>query len=140
MPPIHEMENVHCGYGRIKIVFGVSLRLEEKEIAVVAGPNGSGKSTLIKAVVHLVDITEGRVRFEGKDITDASPEEICSGGIGYVPQRNNIFRALSIEENLEMGALSMKAAERREAIQATYRIFPILEDRRAERAVTLSGG
>ena len=140
MPPILELDNLHCGYGKIKIVFGVSLSLQEKEIAVVAGPNGSGKSTLVKAVVHLVDITEGRVRFEGKDITDDSPEEICSGGIGYVPQRNNIFRALSIEENLEMGSLAMKAAERRDAIQGMYRLFPLLEERRAERADTLSGG
>ena len=140
MAPILDLENVHCGYGKIKIVFGVSLRLEEKEIAVVAGPNGSGKSTLVKAVVHLVDITEGRIRFEGNDITEASPETICAGGIGYVPQRHNIFRALSIEENLEMGALAMRAAERRGALQTMYRLFPILEERKAERADTLSGG
>ena len=140
MPPILELEDIHCGYGKIKIVFGVPLSLQAKEIAVVAGPNGSGKSTLVTAVVHLVDITEGRVRFEGNDITEESPEAICSGGIGYVPQRNNIFRALSIEENLEMGSLAMKAAERREAIQGMYRLFPLLEERRAERADTLSGG
>ncbi len=140
MPALLELENVHCGYGKIKIVFGVSLALQEKEIAVIAGPNGSGKSTLVKAVVKLVDVTEGRIRFAGNDITDESPEDICSAGIGYVPQRNNIFRSLSIEENLEMGSLAMKAAERREAIQGMYRLFPLLQERRAERADTLSGG
>ncbi len=140
MPPLLELENVHCGYGKIKIVFGVSMVLQEKEIAVIAGPNGSGKSTLVKAVVKLVDVTEGRIRFAGNDITDESPEDICTAGIGYVPQRNNIFRSLSIEENLEMGSLAMKAAERREAIEGMFRLFPLLRERRAERADTLSGG
>ncbi len=140
MVPVLELQDIHCGYGKIKIVFGVSMALQEKEIAVIAGPNGSGKSTLVKAIVHLVDITEGRVLFEGKDITEESAEEICSGGIGFVPQTNNIFRVLSIEENLEMGALSMKASERREAIQNVYHLFPLLQERKGERADTLSGG
>jgi branched-chain amino acid transport system ATP-binding protein len=140
MPPVLEMENVHCGYGKIKIVFGVSLTLQEKEIAVVAGPNGSGKSTLVKAVVNLVDITEGHVRFEGNDITAGSAEEICSSGIGYVPQTHNIFRSLSVEENLEMGSLAMRAAERREAVEGMFLMFPVLRERRGERGDTLSGG
>lgn len=140
MVSVLELENIHCGYGKIKIVFGVSLSLQEREIAVIAGPNGSGKSTLVKSVVHLVDIFEGRISFEGNDITHKSAEEVCSSGVGYVPQTNNIFRTLSIEENLEMGSLSMKAAERLVAIQGMYELFPVLQTRRDERADTLSGG
>jgi len=140
MVPVLQLEGVHCGYGKIRIVFGVSLTLQEKEIAVIAGPNGSGKSTLVKSVVHLADIFEGRVLFEGNDITHKAAEEVCSGGVGFVPQTNNIFRTLSIEENLEMGSLSMHAAERLEAIQGMYELFPVLQTRRYERANTLSGG
>jgi branched-chain amino acid transport system ATP-binding protein len=140
MVPVLQLEDIHCGYGKIKIVFGVSLTLQDREIAVIAGPNGSGKSTLVKSVVHLVDISAGQILFEGNDITHKSAEEVCSGGVGYVPQTNNIFRTLSIEENLEMGSLSKKAAERLEAIRGMYQLFPVLETRRRERADTLSGG
>lgn len=127
------------GYGGMDILNGVSLTVNRGEIVVVVGPNGAGKSTAMKAVLGLVNLRKGRVRLAGRDITALSPQARVAQGMAFVPQTQNIFTSMSVEENLEMGAYL-----RRDDIQATrdqvYALFPILAEKRKQAAGQLSGG
>ncbi|HEY8341229.1 MAG TPA: ABC transporter ATP-binding protein [Egibacteraceae bacterium] len=139
-PPLLEADNLVAGYlPGVNILNGCNLTLAEGELVGIIGPNGAGKSTLIKAMFGLVEIRGGAVRLRGEDITSLSAHELVSRGVGYVPQTNNVFPSLTIEENLEMGLfLRPKAwAERFEFVTS---LFPLLADRRKQKAGSLSGG
>jgi branched-chain amino acid transport system ATP-binding protein len=133
-------ENIIAGYvPEVNILNGCNLTLAEGELVGVIGPNGAGKSTLIKALFGLVDVREGRVTLRGEDITNLAAHTLVSKGVGYVPQVANIFPRLTVEENLEMG-LYLQPKQWDERFQFVTDLFPLLGDRRKQRAGSLSGG
>ncbi|TCP40971.1 ABC transporter ATP-binding protein [Rhodovulum marinum] len=128
------------GYGRgADILHGCTVSVDRGEIAVIVGPNGAGKSTAMKAVFGMLNIHSGSVRLDGEDITALTPQARVAKGMAFVPQTNNIFTSMSVEENLEMGAFL-----RRDDISGTmdevYHLFPILKEKRRQAAGELSGG
>lgn len=129
------------GYGKTgpDILTNCTISVDRGEIAVIVGPNGAGKSTAMKALFGMLDVRAGAVRLDGEDITDLSPQNRVVKGMGFVPQTQNIFTSMTVEENLEMGAFI-----RRDDISATmeqvYELFPILKDKRDQAAGELSGG
>lgn len=130
-----------AGYGKLAILNDVSFALKQREIVALIGPNGSGKSTLIKSVCGLTTIFGGNIFYEGKEITGTRPDRMAHIGIGYVPQVSNVFSALTVEENLEMGAVSRKNSDEvKEDMRSVFSLFSVLEDRRRQKARTLSGG
>jgi len=139
MTAVLQAEGVVAGYGEVEILHGVSLVLNEGEIVSVIGPNGAGKSTLLKAVFGLLSVRSGRVQLLERDVTNLSPDRIVQSGMSYVPQVDNVFPSLTINENLEMGAF-VRRDGLRERLERVYGLFPDLTDRRGERAGTLSGG
>ncbi len=139
MTPVLQAEGVVAGYGEVEILHGVSLVLNEAEIVAVIGPNGAGKSTLLKAVFGLLSVRSGRVQLLGREVTNLSPDRIVQTGMSYVPQVDNVFPSLTINENLEMGAF-VRRDGLRERLERVYGLFPDIADRRGERAGRLSGG
>ena len=137
--PILEVQSVEGGYGHAKILNGVSLKLGLGQIVSVVGPNGAGKSTLMKAIFGLIRVTSGRVFLEGKDITSIQPESLVKLGMAYVPQINNVFPSLTVQENLEMGAY-IRRDNYRTRIDEMFTLFPDLRDSRQRPAGQLSGG
>ncbi len=134
-----QVDDLIAGYvPEVDILNGVNLAVREGEIVTVIGPNGAGKSTLIKSVVGLLPPRQGRVSLRGEELTGLRPHMITRRGMGYVPQLDNIFQSLSVEENLEMGAL--ERGRTRERIDTVYEIFPRLGERRGQTAGTMSGG
>jgi neutral amino acid transport system ATP-binding protein len=132
-------EGLVAGYiPEVDILNGVDLTVNEGEIATVIGPNGAGKSTLIKSMFGLLPPREGRVVLREEDLTGLRPHLITRRGMSYVPQLDNVFLSLTVEENLEMGALDQRTADDR--IEAMYEIFPRLGERRTQAAGTMSGG
>ncbi|MDG5777776.1 ABC transporter ATP-binding protein [Haloarculaceae archaeon H-GB2-1] len=134
-----EARDVVSGYGDAQILHGVDIDVEQEEIVTIIGPNGAGKSTMMKAVYGLIDCWEGTVIFDGDDITPLRADEVTEQGMCYVPQRENVFPTLTVEENLEMGAYiegSVSDAD----LQEVWDRFPILEERRTQKAGTMSGG
>jgi len=134
-----EFDNVVSGYGEMEILHGVSIRVDEGEIVSIIGPNGAGKSTLVKTVFGLLNTWEGNITFTDEDITGFSPEQIVRKGVSYVPQVDNTFSSLTVQENLEMGAY-IRDDDFRPRIEEIYELFPDIEDRRRTRVDKLSGG
>jgi ABC-type branched-subunit amino acid transport system ATPase component len=139
MTAVLQAEGVVAGYGEVEILHGVSLVLNEGEIVAVIGPNGAGKSTLLKTVFGLVSVRSGRVQLLGREVTNLSPDRIVHTGMSYVPQVDNVFPSLTINENLEMGAF-VRRDGLRERLERVYDLFPDIAGRRGERAGRLSGG
>jgi branched-chain amino acid transport system ATP-binding protein len=138
--PLLVAEEVTAGYlPGIDILTGVNLTLEEGELVGIIGPNGAGKSTLVKALFGLVEVRSGSVRLRGEDISNLAAHELVERGVGYVPQNQNVFPSLTIEENLEMG-LYLEPRRFEERFAAVAELFPLLHDRRRQRAGGLSGG
>jgi branched-chain amino acid transport system ATP-binding protein len=133
-------DGVVAGYlPGVDILRGVDLTLAEGELVGIIGPNGAGKSTLVKAIFGLVHVREGLVTLRGDDISNLAAHELVALGVGYVPQRVNVFPSLTVEDNLRMGLyLDPKAWDERFA--AVVEIFPLLDDRSEQRAGFLSGG
>jgi len=134
-----EVDNIKAGYGDTEILHGVSCRVEEGEIVSIIGPNGAGKSTLMKAILGLLKLSEGRIIFNGRDITGKDPDQIVKEGICYVPQSDNVFPSLTVDENLEMGAFIRKD-DYKKRMDEIYQIFPDLKEKRKAKARKLSGG
>lgn len=134
-----EVDNIKAGYGDTEILHGVSCRVGEGEIVSIIGPNGAGKSTLMKAILGLLKPSEGRIIFNGRDITGKDPDQIVKEGICYVPQSDNVFPSLTVDENLEMGAFIRKD-DYKKRMDEIYQIFPDLKEKRKTKARKLSGG
>ena len=134
------VENVIAGYvPEVDILRGIDLRVEPGEIVTVLGPNGAGKSTLIKVVAGLLRVRSGAVRLFGEDISQLPAHRMMARGVGYVPQTQNVFPKLSVEENLEMGAY-VRRRELHKGLDQAYTLFPDLERMRHQAAGRLSGG
>jgi len=128
------------GYGGADIIHDCTITVEQGEIAVVVGPNGAGKSTAMKAVFGMLDLREGTVTLDGKDITDVAPQDRVPEGMAFVPQNRNVFVSLTVEENLEMGAFIREDDEIEDTKEQVFGLFPILAEKRSQPAGELSGG
>jgi len=134
-------DGIHAGYGKLEILHGVSLEVRPQELVSVIGPNGAGKSTGFKTIVGLLRPTSGRVLFDGKEVTGLPPYEVLRLGLAYVPQGRIVFPQMTVLENLEMGAyIESDPARVKEALERVYALFPILAERRHQKAGTMSGG
>ena len=134
------LDGVHAGYEEVMVLRGVSVRVDAREMVSIIGANGAGKSTLLKAVFGMVPVSAGRIAFAGQDITNHRPVDILRRGLSYVPQGRCNFPAMSVEENLEMGAFLRSDRGVRGDIDALLARFPLLAERRRAPAGTLSGG
>jgi neutral amino acid transport system ATP-binding protein len=134
-------EELVAGYApEVHILNGVSINVQAGEMVTIVGPNGAGKSTLIKTIIGLLAPRAGTIRVRGVDIAGRRPHEIVSAGVGYVPQIDNVFPTLTVQENLELGLISRRKLGRQERMDAMYALFPRLAERRRQTAGTLSGG
>ena len=136
-----EIENLEVGYGTIKALHGVSLRVNQGSIVTLIGANGAGKSTTLRAISGLIKARGGKVRYDGEDITNLPPHAIVARGLCHVPEGRMVFANLTVEENLRMGAYLRKdkpgvAAD----MEFGYEMFPRLRERRHQAAGTMSGG
>jgi ABC-type branched-subunit amino acid transport system ATPase component len=134
-----EVERVTAGYGGGDILREVSLEVGAGQMVAVVGPNGAGKSTLLKAIFGLLVPRAGSIRYEGREITRRPPEEIVRRGISYVPQVDNVFPSLTVQENLEMGAF-LRRDDFKHKFDELFSLFPLLEERRHHKVGQLSGG
>lgn len=139
MSALLSLERITGGYGEADILQDVSMHVDADEIVVIVGPNGAGKSTAMKSVFGLLNIRGGKMLFDGDDITRWVPNRIVQRGICYVPQVDNIFRDMSIHENLEMGGF-LKTGDLSAAYDRVYGLFPDLKERKRTMAGALSGG
>ena len=134
-----EGTNLTAGYGGVDIIKDINLQVKQGEIAVIVGPNGAGKSTAMKALLGMLKLSDGSVKFAQNDITSMLPQDRVNLGIAFVPQTQNVFTGMSVEENLEMGGFI-----RNDNISLTmediYNLFPILKEKRNQNAGELSGG
>jgi ABC-type branched-subunit amino acid transport system ATPase component len=134
-----EARDVVAGYGEVDVLHGVSVTVKRGEMVAVIGPNGAGKSTLLKAAFGLLPLRGGSVLVNGAEVSGQQPEHLVRRGLGYVPQVENVFPSLTIQENLEMGAF-VRRDGKKERLEAMYGLFPDLAGRRGENAGKLSGG
>ncbi len=129
-----------AGYGKLEILQGLSLTFADQQFSAVLGPNGSGKSTLMKAIMNLNTVFGGSIQLRDRELIGEPTEAISRLGIAYVPQRENIFDELTVQENLQLGARILPKADRPTTMQELLDIFPILGRRGAQQAGLLSGG
>ena len=140
-PDLLRAEEISAGYGKMEILHGVSLAVRPREMVSVIGPNGAGKSTAFKTIIGLLHPTAGRVRFDGREITGLRPDQVLRLGLAYVPQGRIVFPQMTVLENLEMGAyIETDPARVKEALERVYALFPILAERKYQKAGTMSGG
>jgi branched-chain amino acid transport system ATP-binding protein len=132
-------ESMTGGYGGADILHDCEIKAEKGEITVIVGPNGAGKSTAMKAVFGMLNLRLGQIILDGEDITKLSPQDRVAKGMAFVPQTNNVFPSMSVEENLEMGAY-LRDDDIFETIEQIYDLFPILKEKRLQPAGELSGG
>src|SRR5215468_12418596 len=134
-----EVHRITVGYGELPILRSVSLYVERQEIVAIVGPNGAGKSTLMNTSAGLLKPQDGTILLDGQDITHLRPHRIVQAGICYVPQTENVFPSLTVEENLDMGAFIRRGDVRAKKAEM-YALFPDLREKRKLRAAYLSGG
>jgi len=139
--PLLSVENLDLYYGDAQALAGVSLEVPQGSIVAIVGANGAGKSSLIRTIAGIERARAGRITFKGRDTTRLESHQICNLGIGQVAEGRQVFPTLSVEENLEMGALLPRARSKaKETLAEAYRMFPKLVERRTQLAGTLSGG
>ena len=127
------------GYGGPDIINSCSIKVNKGEIVTILGPNGAGKSTAMKALLGMLNLRQGNVTFDNKDISNLSPQDRVRKGIAFVPQTKNVFTGMSVEENLEMGAF-IRDESFQDTLNEIYKLFPILKEKRKQFAGQLSGG
>ena len=132
-------KDITAGYGGVDIIKDINLYVNEGEIVVIVGPNGAGKSTVMKSLLGMLKLTSGSVKFSEKTITNVLPQDRVSLGIAFVPQNQNVFTGMTVEENLEMGAF-LRYDNIKDTIDQIYELFPILREKRNQSAGELSGG
>jgi len=132
-------ENLIGGYGTGDILKGCTISAEQGEISVVVGPNGAGKSTAMKAMLGMLKVLKGKVTLAEQDITIMSPQQRVQLGMAFVPQTNNVFSSMTVEENLELGAY-VRTDDYSDTMDQVYALFPVLKEKRLQPAGELSGG
>ena len=138
---ILEIKELEAGYGKLQILHGINLHVNEKEIVAIIGPNGAGKSTVLKSIMSLVNKSKGTIEFNTKHITKHKTHKIVQEGISLVPQGRIVFQSLTVQENLEMGGFLIKDKnELKKRIEELYEFFPILKTKKNQKASFLSGG
>ncbi len=136
-----EVSGLAAGYGDVKVLWGVDLAVPRGEIVGLVGSNGAGKTTLMRAISGLIAARAGSIRFDGRDIANASPERVLGAGVAHVPEGRRLFAAMSVRDNLLMGAyLRHDKAAIAEDLERIFAMFPILRKRERQDAGTLSGG
>ena len=136
-----EVSDLVSGYGKSEVLRGINLKVSRGQIVTVIGPNGAGKSTLFRTIFGLLPARKGRVLFENEDLSKLPPLARIQRGIALVPQGRNVFPDLSVLENMEMGAYTVKDKKQvRQTMEECYHLFPVLRERVKQRAGTLSGG
>lgn len=135
-----ELSNVSAFYGDAQALFGIDLLVEPSEIVAIIGSNGAGKSTVLRTISGLVKPREGTLKYGGQDLAAVDPWSVVSSGIAHVPEGRRLFREMSVQENLMMGAYHRKAGDRRSDLDRVYNLFPRLAERREQLAGTMSGG
>jgi branched-chain amino acid transport system ATP-binding protein len=139
--PLLELREVHTYYGQIHALKGISLEVNEGEIVTLIGSNGAGKSTTLRTISGLLRPRRGEVRLEGKSVATIPPHKLVQMGIGHVPEGRGVFPALTVLENLEMGAYLLNdRAEFERRIENAFTLFPRLKERMVQKGGTLSGG
>ncbi|KHL11981.1 UNVERIFIED_CONTAM: leucine/isoleucine/valine transporter ATP-binding subunit [Mumia flava] len=135
-----EIDDLHAGYRRLEILHGLTLHVDRGEIVSLIGANGAGKTTTLRAVAGLISPTGGRISFDGQEMNRLKPHQIVRSGLVHVAQDRALFGDLQVLENLEMGAYTQSRSTVRQSLDEVYALFPILAERRTQRADTLSGG
>jgi len=138
--PVLSLSDVDSGYGDAQVLDDLSVRVDAGEIVCLVGPNGAGKSTVLKTAFGLLTPWAGSVQYHGEEIGGMAPEDIVREGIGYVPQTDNVFGSLSIDENLRMGGVAREDGRLGAVIDDLYEQFPLLDEKRSAKARMLSGG
>lgn len=136
---ILEAQGVTAGYSEIDILHDVAIMVKSGQIVSVIGPNGAGKSTLLKTIFGILKPRQGTIMLKGAEITGLKPDKVARRGISYVPQVDNVFPSMTIQENLEMGAF-IRSDDYNRRIEEIYELFPVLGERRKQKAGQLSGG
>lgn len=134
------VKQVNAGYGKLQVLFDVSVSAFRGGITAVVGPNGSGKSTLLKTIFGQTNIFKGSINFDGVELTGLAPHEIARLGIAYLPQLNNLFTGLTVRENLMMSGYMLTEDERENRIKGVFELFPFLKGYLERKAANLSGG
>lgn len=140
MSRVLEVTNLEGGYGKVQIMNGVDLYVDEGEFVTVIGPNGCGKSTFIKLIFGIATYYGGSVKHKGEEVSGWRTDSLVNRGIAYVPQVDNVFPNLSVRENLEMGGINLSIPILNERIERTLEMFADLESRMSDVAASLSGG
>jgi branched-chain amino acid transport system ATP-binding protein len=135
-----EVKKLSAGYGTLHILSEVSMSARSNEITVIVGPNGSGKSTLLKSIFGLTNIYSGEITLDGFSLVGLPPHTIARKGIAYLPQTQNIFPTLTVEENLKMAGYTVRATDLQARVSEVAEMFPIVKDRMKRKAWQLSGG
>jgi len=138
--PLLKVDRITSGYGDMEVLSEVSISVEEGEVVSIVGPNGAGKSTVMKAVFGLLHPWQGTIGFRDRDISRAEPYDIVTLGMCYVPQVDNVFTDLTVEENLEMGAFTVRGGDVEARKERVFELFPRLKERRRQMAGKMSGG
>jgi len=134
-----EVKNLHVSYGAIKAIKGIDLYVNKGEVVTILGANGAGKTTTLRTISGLLKSSEGSITFDGKEITQVPAHDIVSLGMSHSPEGRRVFGTLSVEENLLMGAYTLKKHDK-ETLNWIYKILPRLQERKMQLAGTLSGG
>ncbi len=136
-----EVDDLHAGYGRRQVLFGISMGVEQGSVTAILGTNGAGKSSTLKALMGAVKVSSGTVRFEGADVTNRPVADNVTRGMSLVPEAGGVFRDFTVRENLTLGAFTVSShALVAERLETVFDVFPRLKDRIGQRAGTLSGG
>ena len=136
-----KVEDIHCGYGGVPVIHGISLEIKEGELVAIVGANGAGKTTTMRTIAGLMHPFKGKISFNGEDITNLPAHMILRKGISYVPEGRRLFAKLTVKENLELGAFTKNDRVFIEKqLEKVFKLFPRLKERQEQRAETMSGG
>jgi len=134
------IENIEAGYGKVKVLHDISIKVKPGDIVTMVGANGVGKSTTLKSILNLVQLQKGSITFKNENISQLPPYEIVARGIGYSPEGREVFGNLSVYENLRIGAYTIARNKFDERLETVYNLFPRLAERSKQESSSLSGG
>ncbi len=136
-----EVKNIDAGYGFLQVLWNVSVEVEKGEYVCLVGPNGAGKSTMLKTITGLVAPQKGEILFDGKPVAGLTADVVCQMGISYISEETNLFTAMTVHENLAMGAFTVRDKAKQKAnLDFVFELFPRLRERHNQLAGTMSGG